>query len=149
MRKVGLLIIIPIILLSFTTAFALIDEDKILDDVAKSINEHPDNWIDTGTKFVYCNDKAKMKQLRHLSWPEHESNLVFIYHFHTTFNYVQLQKPFEYDFEGQLLKDVRQAIQLYKLKHLMGEVGNLLEKKPEPKVEKEEIIKEEKKSNKL
>jgi hypothetical protein len=141
--KIGLIILI--ILLTFTTAFALIDESKILDELATSINEHPEHWIDTGSLFVYCDDSAKMKHLKKLSWPDHDSNLVIRYHFHTTFNYIKLEKPFEYDFKDKLLKELRQAIQLYKLKKLMGEVGNLLEKKSEPEVgqikpQKEETI---------
>ena len=129
-RIIGLIILIT--LLTFTTSFALVDQDTIVGDIAQSINEHPEHWIDTGSRFVYCDDGFKMKQLKKLSWPEHESDLVFIYNFHTTFNYIQLQEPFEYDFEGDKLKDLIKAIKLYKLNRLMKEVGHLHEKKREP-----------------
>lgn len=137
-------LIILIILLTFTTSFALVEPDEIVSDIAKSINEHPEHWIDTGSRFVYSDDSFKMKQLKKLTWPEHESELVFIYHIYTTFNYVQLQKPFEYDFEGDGLKDLVKAIKLYKLNRLMKEVGHLLEKNREPM--KEQIKPQEEKT---
>ena len=129
-RIIGLIILIT--LLTFTTSFALVDQDTIVGDIAQSINEHPEHWIDTGSRFVYCDDASKMKQLKKQTWPEHQSELVFIYRFYTDLTYAQLEKPFEYDFEGDKLKDLIEAIKLYKLNRLMKEVGHLREKQRQP-----------------
>jgi hypothetical protein len=129
LKKLSLIIFIVIL---STNSFALINEDTIIDKIAKSINEHPEQWIDTGSQFVHCEDADKMKRLKDMSWPRHESNLVFTYNFYTTFNYIILKKPFEYDFKGEKLKSIIQAIKLYKINKLMSEVGHLLKKKREP-----------------
>lgn len=131
--KIGLIPLIVVLL--FTPSFALINADQIIDEIAASINEHPEQWIDTGSRFIHCQDADKMKHLKKLTWPEHESELVFIYRFYTTLTYAQLTKPFEYDFKGDKLKDLIKAIKLYKLNRLMKEVGHLLGKKREPVLE--------------
>jgi len=152
--KLKISLVTLFILLSFTTSFSLISEDKIIDEIATSINEHPEHWIDTGSEFVYCDDSDKMKHLKTLAWPKHESNLVFIYNFYTTFNYVILTKPFEYNFKGKKLKGLIQTIKLYKLNKLWTEIGNPSEKKREPapeqiKPQEEKTIEEKKEFNKL
>jgi hypothetical protein len=143
--KVRIFVVSVLILLfSVATSFALVDQDKIVGDIAKSIREHPEQWIDTGSRFVHCEDSDKIKRLRKEAWPEHESNLVIIYNFYSTFFYAHLDKPFEYDFECKKLKELMQEIKLYKLRVLQKEVGNLLKRKevPKKKLEKKEIIEE-------
>jgi len=139
-----IIITILILLFSVTASFALIDQDQIIGDIAKSIREHPEQWIDTGNRFIHCEDADEMKKLKRMTWPEHESNLVIVYHFHTTFFYADLKKPFEYDFKGKLLKELIQEIKLYKLRVLQKEVGHLLNRKkvPEKIPEIKEIEKE-------
>lgn len=138
------ILIILILLLSATNSFALIDQDQIIGDIAKSIREHPEQWIDTGNRFIHCEDPDKMKRLKEMSWPEHEAKLSIRYNFHTTFFYADLIKPFEYDFKGKILKELIQEIKLYKLRVLQKEVGHLLKRKkvPQKKVEQKEIVKE-------
>ncbi len=140
--KLRITIIMLILLFSVTTVFALVNQDQIVGDIAKSIKEHPEKWIDRGNQFVYCEDSSKMKKLKQQTWPE----LVIIYNFYGTFNYIRLDKPFEYYFEGDNLKNTIQEIKLYKLRKLQKEVGHLLKRKEVPKkipeTKEEQIIKE-------
>jgi hypothetical protein len=127
--KLRIIIVILILLFSVTTSFALIDQDQIIGDIAKSIREHPEQWMDTGSRFIYCENPDEMKKLRKTTWPELDENLVMIYHFHTALTYVSLDKPFEYSFKGDNLKEVIQEMKLYKLRKLQKEVGHLLKRK--------------------
>jgi len=144
--KLRIVIVMLILLFSFTSAFGLVDQDQIIGDIAKSIREHPEQWIDTGNRFIHCEDADRMKRLKKMTWPEHESNLVISYHFYTTFFYADLKKPFEYDFGGENLKELIQEIKLYKLRVLQKEVGHLLKRKEVPKkipeIKEEQIIKD-------
>ena len=146
--KLRISIVILILLFSVTTVTAsdLVNQKQLVGDIAQSIKDHPERWIDTGSRFVYCEDPNIMKKLRKMSWPENESNLVIIYNFYSTFFYAQLQKPFKYDFGSDSLKELIQEIKLYKLKKLQKEVGHLLNRKKKtiPKVipKEEQIIKE-------
>ena len=147
--KSRIVLIIFIILFSFTSANSagLVDTKKIVDDIAKSINEQPEQWIDTGYRFVFCEDPSKMKDLKQRVWPENYGDVALTYNFYATFFYAKLEKPFEYAFEGKKLEHLIQAIKLYKLKRLKKEVGHLLwleEKKAEKNLEpkKEQIVNE-------
>lgn len=141
--KLQITIVILILLFSTmsVTASDLINQDKIVGNIAKSIKDHPERWIDTGSMFVYCENPNKMKRLKKIAWPKYESNLFIIYNFYSTLFYAQLQKPFAYDFDGDNLKELIQEIKLYKLRALQKDVGHLLYHKK--KVEKKAVIKEE------
>ncbi len=141
--KLRITIVILILLFSVTTITAsdLISQEKIVGDIAKSIKNHPERWIDTGSRFIYCEDPDEMKRLRKMTWPELEATLVIIYHLHPALLYVNLDKPFEYSFKDDNLKEVIQEMKLYKLRKLQKEVGHLLNRKK--KVEKKPEIKEE------
>jgi len=140
--KIRIAIVMLILLFSVTSVSALmLDRDQIIDDIVKSIREHPEQWIDTGSRFVHYEDPNRMKILKEMTWPEHESELVIAYCFHTNFFYADLKKPFNYDFKGKKLKELIQEIKLYKLRVLQKEVGHLLNRKK--KVEKKPEIKEE------
>lgn len=142
--KLRIFIIILILLFSVATSFALVDKDQIVADIAKSIKEHPEQWIDTGSRFIHCENPDKMKELRKMIYPELEANLALIYNFYNASLYIFLDKPFEYSFKGDKLKELMQEIKLYKLKVLQKEVGHLLKRKevPKKKLEKKEIIEE-------
>jgi hypothetical protein len=146
--KLRIAIVILILLFSVTTVTAsdLISQEKIVGDIAQSIKNHPERWMDTGSRFVYCEDPDEMKRLRKTTWPEQGANLVMIYHFHTALTYVSLDKPFEYGFKGENLKEVIQEMKLYKLRKLQKEVGHLLNRKKKvekkPEIKEEQIIKE-------
>lgn len=141
--KIQIVIIMLILLFSITTvtASALVNQDQIVDGIAKSIREHPEQWLDTGARFIHCEDPDKMKRLKEMTWPEQDAKLVLIYHFQKSLTYVHLKKPFEYSFEGDLLKKLIQEMKIYKLNVLQKEVGHLLNRKK--KVEKKSEIKEE------
>ncbi len=142
--KLRIFIVILILLFSVTTSFALVNQDQIVGDIAKSIREHPKQWIDTGHRFVHCEDPDKMKRLKKMLYPELESNLVIIYNFNKNSPYALLDKPFKYSFKDDNLKEIIQEIKLYKLRVLQKDVGHLLKRKevPQKKVEKKEIIEE-------
>ena len=146
--KLRITIVMLILLFSViaSTASDLINRDKIVGDIAKSIKDHPERWIDTGSRFVHCEDPDIMKSLRKMAWPEHEANLVIMYNLKSNLCYSQLMKPFEYDFKGDNLKELIQEIKLYKLKVLQKEVGHLLKRKevPEkiPEIKEEQTLKE-------
>lgn len=142
--KLRIVFIIFIILFSFTSSFSfdLVDTKKIVDNIAKSINEHPKKWIDAGHKFAYFEDASVMKKAKEKIWPEAHADVILSYNFYANFFYAKLVKPFEYDFEGKKLKQLVQAIKLFKLKRLKKDVGHLLwieekkaEKNLEPKIE--------------
>jgi len=141
-----IIITILILLFSVTTVTAsdLFNQDKMVGDIAKSIREHPEQWIDTGSRFVHCEDPDEMKRLKERLYPELDSNLVIIYNFYRSSSYTLLDKPFKYTFRDESLKELVQEIKLYKLRVLQKDVGHLLNRKkvPEKKVEKKEIIKE-------
>ncbi len=143
--KLRITIAILILLFSFTYSYALVNRDKIVKDIAQSINDEPENWIDTGSRMVYAEDKVKVKQLKKLSWPEHEADVSLYYNFYSTFNYAKLDKPFEYDFTGDSLKKLLKAIKYYKYKRLNKEFYNYKVKstKPKPMAKEEQTIKEE------
>ena len=146
--KLRITIVILILLFSVTTVTAsdLINRDKIVGDIAKSIKDHPEQWIDTGSRFIYCEDPDTIKRLRKMTWPELDANLVMMYHFHPALTYISLDKPFEYSFKGDSLKEIIQEMKLYKLRKLQKEVGHLLNRKKKviPKVipKEEQNIKE-------
>ena len=139
--KSRIVLIIFIILFSFTSANSdgLVDTKEIVDNIDMSINEHPESWIDTGSKFVYCKDPSEMKRLRKKTWPAMDATIVLVYNFHGTFFYADLDKPFEYKFKGEKLKQLIQSIKLYKFKKLKKEVGNLLQIKEEAAKKKLEL----------
>lgn len=141
--KLRILIIILILLFSVTTVTAsdLFNQDKLVADITKSIKDHPEQWIDTGYRFVHCEDPDEMKELKKKLYPELDSNLVIIYNFYRSSTYTLLDKPFEYTFKGDNLKEVIQEMKLYKLRVLQKEVGHLLKRKqvaPSKKLETKE-----------
>jgi len=147
--KLRIVLIIFIILFSFTSSFAftLVDTKKIVDNIANSINKQPKKWIDTGYRFVYFEDSSIMKKAEDRIFPETYADVVFTYSFYSNYNYATLEKPFEYKFKDKKLKQLIQSIKLYKLKRLKKDVGHLLrveEKKAKKKLEqkKEQIVKE-------
>jgi hypothetical protein len=124
-----------------------VDTKKIVDNIAKSISEHPEQWIDSGYRFIYFEDSSIMKKAEDRIYPETYADVVLTYSFHRHYIYSNLEKPFEYKFEDKKLKQLIQAIKLYKLKRLKKDVGHLLwieEKKAEKKLEqkKEQIVNE-------
>ena len=139
--KLRIAIVMLILLFSATSSFALVDQNKIVGDIANSIKDHPERWIDTGGRFVYCEDASEMKRLRKQTWPEQAAALVLMYNFQKSLTYIRLTKPFEYDFKDESLKELIQEMKLYKLRVLQKEVGHLLNRKK--KVEKKPEIKEE------
>ena len=124
--KSRILLIIFIILFSFTSSFALVDTKQIVDNIAKSINEHPEKWVDSGHRFSYFEDSSVMKEAKRRIFPETYADVTVTYNCYETRNYAHLEKPFEYEFKDKKLKQLIQAIKLYKLKKLKKDVGHLL-----------------------
>jgi len=119
-----------------------VDTEEIVDNIAKSINEQPKHWLDAGYRFIYCEKLSKMKEIKKRLFPENYGDVVLVYSFYAGHLYAKLERPFDYDFEGGKLKQLIQAIKLYKLKKLKKDVGHLLwieekkaEKNLEPKIE--------------
>ena len=140
--KSRIALIIFIILFSFTSSFALVDTEEIVDNIANSINEHPEKWIDSGYRFIYFEDSSVMKKAKERIFPETYADVTLTYSFYNDSFYANLEKPFEYKFKDKKLKQLIQAIKLYKLKRLKKDVGHLLwveekkaEKELEPKIE--------------
>lgn len=118
------------------------DTKKIVDNIAKSINEQPEQWIDSGYRFIYFEDSSVMKKAEDRLYPETYADVVLTYNFYTDYMYSNLEKPFKYKFEDKKLKQLIQSIKLYKLKKLKKDVGHLLwieekkaEKNLDPKIE--------------
>jgi hypothetical protein len=103
-----------------------VDTKKIVDNIANSINEHPEKWIDSGHRFIYFEDSSIMKKAKERVFPETYADVSLIYSFYNSFFYADLEKPFEYKFKDKKLKQLVQAIKLYKLKKLKKDVGHLL-----------------------
>lgn len=154
MKRISALVIL-LMFISIVPSFSadLVNEDQIVENIAKSITEHPELWLDTGSYFVHGDNVDEVNRLRGFTWPRHEAKLILIYNFYTTFEYAKLEKPFDYDFEGERLQKLIKAIKMYKLNTLNRELGfplsKVLDIKPEPVQPEEKVEKEETDFNKL
>jgi hypothetical protein len=140
--KVRIFTILILLIFSVTASFAMDDRQDIINSIATSINDHPEYWLDTGGRFVYCKNPDEMKKLKTRTWPDQDSNLFLTYSLYKVIYYVCIEKPFEYRFKGKEMKKVMTAIKLYKLKVLQKEVGHLLKKKrsSSKEIKKKEIV---------
>ncbi len=143
MRIIGIILTVLFLYISPISAFTLsldTDTNKLCDTIIKSFYEETDNWIITNNRLVYSSDLNTVKALRSHMWPEVVDGaiLILIFAIHH-FEYVQLDKPFEVDFDGEEEENLLREIKILIYKKLKKEVGHLVDKKKEVKTKPKEI----------
>ena len=151
MIKRILILAIAMIFISVTSSFALINQEETFEEIITSIETQPEMWYDSGHYFIYSSSQAKLKEVKKRLFPENhpDAEIVITYNILSGYvkNWAKLEKPFKYDFKGDLLEQLIIQIMVYKLNVLNDKVGSLIKKPKEkiivqPEIKKEQTNKE-------
>lgn len=148
MIKLILILVIAMIFISVSSSFALVSQKETLEGIIESLETHPELWFDTAHNLIYCSDQKILKEVSKQLFPESDqrAEITISYSIWKGYAraYVKLEKPFEYRFKDDLLKQILIQIKVYKLNKLHKDIGHLIKKpKQVPNIKEQPVVKKE------